>query len=119
MSTHVAWMLHLNVVPGQQAALKSLLAEMVAATAANEPGTLEYEWSLSADGTQCHLWERYQDSAAAMIHIGTFGAQYAERFFALLAPTEVCLYGAPDAAVREALGGFGAVMMEPVGGFSR
>jgi quinol monooxygenase YgiN len=112
-------MLHLTVAPGRQAELRTLLAEMVAGTHANEPGTLDYEWSLSADGTQCHLWERYVDAAAAMTHIGTFGERYAERFLSLLTPTAVHLYGAPDAAVREALAGFGAVVMEPVGGFSR
>ncbi len=54
-----------------------------------------------------------------MTHIGTFGATYADRFFALLTPHAFLLYGAPDAAVREALAGFGAVQMSPAAGFSR
>jgi quinol monooxygenase YgiN len=119
MSHHVAWMLHMTVAPGRQAELQALMEEMVAATIANEPGTLEYEWSLSADGSECHLWERYADSEAALIHMGTFGATYAERFFSLLTPTAFHLYGAPNAEVREGLAAVGAVVMKPVGGFHR
>jgi quinol monooxygenase YgiN len=119
MSHHVAWMLHMTVAPGRQAELQALLDEMVAATLANEPGTLEYEWSLSADGTECHLWERYADSEAALIHMGSFVANYAERFYALLTTTAFHLYGSPNAEVREGLGAFGAVIMRPLGGFRR
>ncbi len=119
MSTDVAWMLQMTVAAGRHAELQMLLDEMVAATAAHEPGTLEYEWSLSADGSECHLWERYADSGAALIHMGTFGATYAERFFTVLTPTAVHLYGTPNAEVLEGLGGMGAVVMRPVGGFRR
>ncbi len=58
MSAHVCWMLHMQVQEGRHAELRALMDEMSAATHANEPGTLDYEWSLSADGTTCHLWER-------------------------------------------------------------
>jgi quinol monooxygenase YgiN len=119
MSTHVAWMLNMQVIPGQLGALKLLMAEMAAATEANEPGTLDYEWSLSADETTCDLWERYEDAAAALIHMATFGEQYAQRFLSVLAPKRVTLYGAPNAAVREGLAPFGAVYMAPAAGFSR
>ena len=119
MPSHVSWLLQLEVRPGRLDDLRALMTEMVAATAANEPGTLDYEWSLSADGATCHLFERYADSAAAMIHIATFGEKYASRFLELLTPTNVMLYGTPNAAVREALAGFGAVAMAPAAGFSR
>lgn len=119
MSAHVCWMLQMQVQEGRGAELRALMDEMVAATTANEPGTLDYEWSLSDDGRTCHLWERYADAGAAMAHIATFGANYAERFLALLTPQAVHLYGAPDAAVREALAGFGAVVMAPAAGFRR
>jgi quinol monooxygenase YgiN len=119
MSSHVAWMLNMQVIPGQLDTLRALMAEMSAATEANEPGTLDYEWSLSTDGTACDLWERYADSAAALIHMATFGEKYASRFLSVLAPKRVTLYGAPNEAVREGLAPFGAVYMAPVAGFSR
>jgi quinol monooxygenase YgiN len=119
MSEHVSWMLHLQVQAGQLTALRALMTEMVAATEADEPGTLAYEWFLSPEGTTCHLYECYADSDAAMVHIGHFGAKFAERFLAALAPTEVTVYGPASPAVREALAGFGAVHLEAAAGFRR
>ncbi len=119
MNTHVCWMLELQVREGRDEELRALMAEMAAATEAAEPGTLDYEWSLSSDGRQCHLWERYADSAAAMAHAATFGSRYAARFFDVLAPVRLVLYGSPSAEVRAALAAFNPVVMEPAAGFSR
>ncbi len=119
MSKHVAWMLNMQVQSGRLEDLKALMTEMATATETNEPGTLDYEWSLSEDGTTCDLFERYEDSAAALTHMETFSAQYAERFFAVLAPQRFTLYGAPNEAVREGLAPMGAVFMAPAAGFSR
>jgi quinol monooxygenase YgiN len=119
MATGVAWMLELNIQPGREQNLRVLLNEMVAATRANEPGTLDYEWSTSADGTQCHIFERYVDSAAVLIHLATFGEKYAGRFLEILKPFRFVVYGSPSQAVKEALADFNAVYMQPVGGFSR
>lgn len=119
MNSHVCWMLEMQVREGREDDLRALMAEMAAATETNEPGTLDYEWSLSADGRQCHLWERYADSAAAMAHAATFGSRYAARFFDVLAPVRLVLYGSPSDEVRAALAPFSAFVMEPAAGFSR
>ncbi len=119
MNGNVAWRLDLNVREGQGDTFRALMAEMVAATEANEPGTIAYEWNLSPDGKVCHLYERYTDSAAAMIHIGTFGARYAERFMAVLEPTGCSVYGSPNAEIKAALAGLGPTYLEPAAGFSR
>lgn len=119
MNRNVSWMLQLQVGKGRQDDLRELMTEMVEATEAGEPGTLIYDWCLSDDGNACHIYERYTDSAAAMIHIGNFGSKFAERFFALLTPTGFFLYGSPDASVREALAGFSPTIMPSVAGFGR
>ena len=119
MNNHVVWTLDMQVAPGRQADLRALMHEMAAATEANEPGTLDYEWSLSEDGTTCHLFERYVDCAAAEIHMATFGEKYAGRFMELLTPTRVILYGRPNAAIRDGLASVGAVYFPPAAGFSR
>ena len=56
MNTHVCWMLELQVREGRDEEFRALMAEMAAATEASEPGTLDYEWSLSADGRQWIPW---------------------------------------------------------------
>ncbi len=119
MATDVSWMLELNIQPGSEEDFRALLAEMVKTTEANEPSTLNYEWSTSADGKLCHIYERYADSAAVMTHLGTFSERFAERSLKVLKPVRLVVYGSPNATVKEALAGFDPVYMSPVGGFSR
>jgi quinol monooxygenase YgiN len=118
MSSTVSWNLQLAVRAGQLDAFRSLMEEMVEATR-SEPGTLVYEWFLSEDGTLCHLYERYADSKAALVHLGNFGAKFAERFLACVDPTDFFVYGDPDAPAREVLLGFNADFLGNFGGFAR
>ena len=119
MATEVSWMLELNIQPGREKDFRVLMNEMVTATRANEAGTLNYEWSTSADGSVCHIFERYVDSAAAMIHLAAFGEKFASRFLEMLQPVRFVVYGSPSQEVKDALAGFKAVYMQPVGGFRR
>ncbi len=119
MSDHVYWVLELVVKSGEADNFKALMNEMVETTRANEPDTLNYEWTLSADGATCHIYERYADSAATMTHLASFGANFADRFLAAVEPTRFTVYGNPSAEVREALGAFGAAYMTPAAGFAR
>lgn len=119
MSDQVSWMLELELQAGRADALRNLMTEMINATKANEAGTLDYEWSTSADGKQCHIFERYVDSAATLTHLGTFGERFAGRFLEILKPVRFVVYGSPSAAVRDALAAFNPVYMQTLGGFSR
>ena len=69
MSDTVSWNVHMSVREGQLNDARELMTEMVESTR-GEVGTLGYEWFLGADGTVCHLNERYADSDAAMVHLG-------------------------------------------------
>ena len=62
-------------------------------------------------GSSCHINERYANSAAVMAELGTFGAQFAERFLGCVEPTSINVYGEPSDEVRAALDGFGAVLL--------
>ena len=119
MKDTVYWILELDVQAGRENDFRALMAEMVGTTQANEPGTLNYEWSTSADGKRCHICERYVDSGAVMTHLGTFGERFAARFLEVLKPTRFVVYGTPSVAVRNALAGFNPVYMEAAAGFSR
>jgi quinol monooxygenase YgiN len=116
---YVAWNLDLQVKDGRSDELRALMAEMVEATQRDEPGTLNYEWHLTPDGSHCHLYERYTDSEAALVHMGNFGAKYAGRFFDILQAERFVVYGSPNEQVRGALGAMGAVITTPVAGFAR
>lgn len=119
MSAHVSWNLELDIQPGREEDFRALMAEMVAATKAAEPGALIYEWSVTADGKQCHLYERYADSAATLAHLGNFGSKYAERFMAVLTPVRFTIYGTPSTEVKAALAGFNPTYVAPAAGFNR
>jgi quinol monooxygenase YgiN len=119
MSSQISWMLELNLNPGREQEFTALMKEMVASARDNEPGTLSYEWSLSADGTACHIFERYTDSAAVLVHGATFESKFAARFLEILRPTRCVVYGSPSQDVRTALAGFNPVYMQSVGGFDR
>ena len=119
MSDHVHWLVEFEIKDGQREAFKALMEEMVAATWANEPATMNYEWFLGEDQRTCHIYERYVDSAATMVHLKTFGQTYAERFLKLAEPAGFTLYGNPDAQVLEALAAVGPTRMIEFGGFAR
>ena len=118
-NNNVHWVLAANINDGKSDIFKALMTEMVDATKADEPGAMNYEWFISDDAKQCHIYERYTDSAATMTHLGNFGAKFAERFLGMVSPTRLTVYGDPSAEARAALAGLGAVHMEQIGGFAR
>ena len=118
MDKQVSWVIELAVKPGQLEAFRTLMQEMVESTRA-EPGTLSYEWFVSADGGAVHIYERYVDSAATMTHLAGFGSKFAERFLALVSPTRFTVFGEPSDEARQALSGFGASFLSTFGGFVR
>ncbi len=119
MSDAVSWVLELSVKDGQLDAFKALAREMSEATQADEPGATHYEWFANDDGKTFHIYERYADSAATMVHLGNFGAKFAERFLACVEPARLTVYGDPSEEVRGALAGLGAAHMTQVEGFAR
>ena len=119
MATDVSWIVELNLQPAREKEFTALMNEMVTATRANEAGTVNYEWSMSADGVVCHIFERYVDSDAVMTHLGAFGEKFAGRFLDILKPVRFVVYGSPSQQVKDALAAFNPVYMQPVGGFSR
>jgi len=119
VSDIIEWVLEMRVQDGQAENVQPLIEEMVAATQADEPGALHYEYYMSEDKSTCTVLERYADNAAVMTHLGNFGAKFADRFLAAFAPERLVVYGPANDEVRGALAGFGAVHMSLASGFHR
>ncbi len=119
MSDIIEWVLEMRVQDGQADKVQPLLDEMVAATKADEPGALHYEYYMPADKSTCTVLERYSDNAAVMTHLGNFGAKFADRFLAAFAPERFVVYGPANDEVMGALAGFGATQQDRVAGFTR
>ena len=119
MSDIIEWVLEMDVNPGQADNIQALVDEMVQATEANEPGALHYEYYLSDDGTRCTVLERYADSAAAMVHMGNFGANFADRFMTVFKPARLSVFGPASDELRAALTPLGASFDPQIAGFHR
>jgi quinol monooxygenase YgiN len=119
VSENIFWVAQLKIRPGKLDDFMALMRDMVEATQANEPGALNYEWFISDDGTLCHIYERYADSAAVMAHVANLQTKFMERFMAALEPVPSTAYGNPDDQVKGVLSQFGMALMAPIGGFAR
>jgi len=118
VTSNVSWILKLEINAGKLEEFKALAEEMAAATR-DEEGALAYEWFLSDDSQTCHIYERYADSAATLIHLGNFGAKFAARFLPCVTPRGFEVYGPAAEQVRAALADFGPTYFEQFAGFVR
>ena len=119
MKDHVYWLLELTILPGQADAFNAVMRDMVTSTRDTEPGVLAYQWNISDDGTTCHIYERYKDSAAVLTHLAAFGKNFAGRFMAAVKPTRFTVYGSPSPEVQQGLSVLGPVFFKPLDGFRR
>ena len=119
MSDHIFWILEADIKTGQLDALKALMREMVEGTQRDEPGALAYEWCIADDGTSVHLYERYADPDAAMVHRRNFAEKYRERFLTCLTITNMTLYGNLTSEIRAAFAPSNPVYMPLADGFAR
>lgn len=70
-----------------------------------DKGTLQYDWFLNADQTECVVRETYRDSDAVLEHVAHLGATMG----AILGTGDwtIEVYGNPSAALVEATAGLG------------
>jgi quinol monooxygenase YgiN len=118
MNENIYWAIELAVNPGRFEDLKTLVAELLEANR-NKVGFLTQEVAISDDRQVCHIYERFQDSAAITNHMQSFGPKFSERFFEILKPTRFVIYGTPSAEVKDAVAPFNPVYMTPLGGFRK
>ncbi|MDJ0930244.1 MAG: hypothetical protein QNJ43_04700 [Breoghania sp.] len=118
MGEHVHWMLEVALKNGAAEDFKALMHEMVEATKKDAPGALIYEWSFDEAETACHIYERYADSPATMVHLNNFGTKFAGRFMQYAQPTRMTVYGAPDETVTAPLKRLNATFMHELDGFA-
>lgn len=115
----VFWIFEATIKEGKVDALMDIVSEMTEATKANEPGTLIYEWTISSDNRTGQVHERYIDSDAALTHLATFNANFAERLMTLIEPSKMTIYGDASEALKNELSGANPAYMKVVAGFAR
>ena len=119
ISDHVIVLAENEVHAGQLENLKALIAEMAEYIEREEPGTLNYEWYVTEDGTSAHVYERYANSDIFLEHLAVVGQKYGERLFSCLTIKKMSVYGNPNAKVREMFAPFAPVIRGRIGGMAR
>ena len=114
MSEEISWCVELRLRPGKLEQFRALTGAMVEATRA-EQGVLSYQRFIADDGSCIHVYERYENAAAAAAHVHGFAEKFGADYSALVERTRFTVYGAPSNALRTLLDRYGAVYMKPFG----
>jgi quinol monooxygenase YgiN len=117
MPDTISWIIEAGIRPGKLDDFRTVAKDLIA-SAESEPGTLSYEWNLSHEGTACHIFERYENSAAVLAHSKSFGA-FAHRFLEACDVVHFYIYGTPTDEVKAGLADLGPIYFKPIGGFNR
>jgi len=112
----VSWWVELVIRPGCLDEFETLTGEMVTSTQA-EIGVLAYQRFISADRQTVYVYERYENSDAAMAHLVKFAARFGERYGSLVERKRFLVFGEASDALRTLLDRFGAKYCRPFGPF--
>ena len=100
----------LTVNDGKLAAFQELAKSMTAVTD-KEPGTLAYDWHVSADGKHFRLFETYANADALLTHMkGPAVQQYVPQMVQISKVDWLEVYGAPGPEAGKMLAAFGAMV---------
>jgi quinol monooxygenase YgiN len=117
VSTEISWVFEAAVKPDALDEYSALARKISADNQAAEPGQQIFEWFV--DGQNVHIYERYQDSAAALAHVQRFVENFASSFLSLCTPTRMSVYGEPSDELKVALTGFNPCYLQPLAGHAR
>ncbi len=117
MSTEISWVFEAAVNPDALDEYGALARKISADNQAAEPGQQVFEWFI--DGHDVQIYERYQDSAAALAHVQRFVENFAASFLSLCTPTRMSVYGEPGEDLKVALTGFNPRYLAPLAGHAR
>ena len=114
----VYWLLELSIEPSQANEFDQIMKDLVAETD-RETGTMACEWNFNDDGTVCHIYERFENADAAMIHLGMFGDRFADQFLSACSVTDLTILGYASDEIKGALKGFSPTVLYQRAGFAR
>ena len=69
MSKKLQLSAHMKIRQGKLEEFKRQAAVIIDQAKAKDPGTLQYDWFLSSDKTECEVREAYESSEALLAHV--------------------------------------------------
>jgi quinol monooxygenase YgiN len=115
---HITLLAEIDIQPGRLPEFKAVVAEMVSAVQANEPGALRYDWYVSDDGTQDWNVEVFADSEAVVAHMANVG-DLVPKLESVAAFRRVEVLGDLSEEGMAALGALARSKLAPLGGIRR
>jgi len=115
----VRFVVEFNIHDGKFDAFDAIAKEMIAGTE-KEPGSLAYDWCLSADRRRCRLLETFADEAATVAHANSaVVTQLVPKLLENSSITRFEVYGEPGPEARAILAGLGAEIFDLWRGLAR
>jgi quinol monooxygenase YgiN len=91
----------LRIHPGKICEFKELAGQCMTLVRTHDTGTLQYDWFLNDDSSECMVYERYRDSDALLEHFANLGTTMTGLFQVCSGTGE--LLGTPSARLRRFL----------------
>lgn len=115
----VGFVLELSINKGHNLEeVKALLEQLTAFMRSNEPDAYDYGYYVSADGKRVTLIEKYNNSAAAMLHADNFeGGPNMKPFLDTFTIESFVLIGNSTEALNERIKAYGAEPRQLIGGW--
>jgi len=91
----------MKIVHGMLEEFKQQAAKCISVVKENDPGTLQYDWFLNSDKTECEIRETYESSEAFLAHISNLREPLRILFEKFASGYSVVIYGDPSPELLE------------------
>ena len=82
---------------------KQQAAKCISIAKEMDPGTLQYDWFISSDNTECEIRETYENSEAFLAHLSNLGNLLQILYEKFASDHSVAIYGDPSSELLEKL----------------
>lgn len=103
---------YLKIYEGKLDEFKSVADKCMQIVREKDTGTLQYDWFLSNDNSECQVIERYKDSDAVLDHMTNLGETLGELLS--LVDLSLTLYGNPSEKLMAATEGLEISFYKPL-----
>jgi quinol monooxygenase YgiN len=91
----------IRIPKGRLEEFKGAVADFIKQVKEKDRGTLQADWFLSSDATECEIREAYKSSQAVLEHQSNLRESIARIFVRFGTPYSVTIYGDPSTEVLE------------------